>query len=160
MPRLPEPHAHADADDERDAHADADDERDAHADADTSATPTPTPTTSATPTPTPTPTATAAATTMSLKVAPTTVRLNRSVKTAGTAGPLASLAGAKVALKIERKVGTRWVKMKALTRTVSPAGTFSWTYKTVKKGPHRVTATIAKTSTHTAKKLVRSFRVR
>jgi len=97
---------------------------------------------------------------MSLKAAPTIVRLNRSVKTTGTAGPRASLAGAKVALKVERKVGTRWVKMKAVTRTVSAAGAFSWTYKVVKKGPHRVTATIGKTSTHTAKKLVRSFRVR
>ena len=123
-------------------------------------TPTPTPTTSATPTPTPTPTATAAATSMTLKATPTIVRLNRSVKTIGTAGPRASLAGAKVALKIERKVGTRWVKMRAVTRTVSVTGAFSYTYKVVKKGPHRVTATIAKTSTHTAKKLVRSFRVR
>ena len=101
-----------------------------------------------------------ATTTMTLKATPTIVRLNRSVKTTGTAGPVASLAGAKVALKIERKVGTKWVKMKAATKTVSAAGAFSWTYKAVKKGPHRVTASIAKTSTHTAKKLVRSFRVR
>ena len=99
-------------------------------------------------------------TTMTLKAAPAIVRLNRLVKTTGTAGPVASLAGAKVALKIERKVGTRWVKMKTVTKTVSAAGAFSWTYKVVKRGPHRVTATIAKTTTHTAKKLVRSFRVR
>jgi hypothetical protein len=112
------------------------------------------------PTPTPTPTATAVATTMTLKVAPTIVRLNRTVKATGTAGPLASLAGAKVALKIERKVGTRWVKMKAVTKTVSAAGAFSHTYKAVKKGSHRVTASIAKTSTFTAKKLVKTFRVR
>ena len=83
---------------------------------------------------------------MTLKAAPTIVRLNRSVKTTGTAGPVASLAGAKVALKIERKVGTKWVKMKTVTKTVSAAGAFSWTYKTVKKGPHRVTASIAKTT--------------
>ena len=98
-------------------------------------------------------------TTMTLKAAPTIVRLNRLVKTTGTAGPVASLAGAKVALKIERKVGTKWVKMKAVTKTVSAAGAFSYTYKTVKKGPHRVTASIAKTTTHTAKKLIKSFRV-
>jgi hypothetical protein len=101
-----------------------------------------------------------ATTTMTLKVAPTIVRVTKSVKVSGTAGPVASLAGAKVALKIERKVGTKWVKMKAATKTVSAAGAFSWTYKTVKKGSHRVTATIAKTSTYTAKKLVRSFRVK
>jgi hypothetical protein len=97
---------------------------------------------------------------MTLKAAPTIVRVNRSVKVTGTAGPLAPLAGAKVALKIERKVGTKWVKMKTTTKTVSAAGAFSWTYKAVKKGSHRVTASIAKTSTFTAKKLVKTFRVR
>jgi hypothetical protein len=97
---------------------------------------------------------------MTLKVAPATVRLNRSVKAAGTAGPGASRVGAKVTLKVERKVGTRWVKMKTVVKAVKATGAFSWTYKVVKKGPHRVTATIAKTNTHTAKKLVRSFRVR
>jgi hypothetical protein len=112
------------------------------------------------PTPTPTPSATAAKTTMTLKVSPTTVRVRKTVKFAGTAGPVAALAGAKVAFKVERKVGTKWVKMKAATKVVSATGKFAWSYKTAKKGTHRVTASIAKKTTYTAKKLVKSFKVK
>ena len=101
-----------------------------------------------------------ATTTLALKVAPTIVRVGKSVKVTGTAGPAASLAGAKVALKVERKVGTKWVKMKTASRTASATGAFTWTYKTAKKGAHRVSATIAKTSTHTAKKVVKAFKVK
>ena len=50
---------------------------------------------------------------MTAKVAPTTVKLKKTVKVTGTAGPAASLKGAKVAFKVERKVGAKWVKMKA-----------------------------------------------
>ena len=127
-------------------------------------TPTPTPTATATTTPTPTPTATATpvATTMTLKASPTIQRLGRSVKFSGRAGSLPALAGAKVAFKVERKVGTKWVKMKTTAKTVNATtGAFAWTYKTVKKGAHRVTASIAaKAGVYKGKKLVRSFRVR
>jgi len=99
-------------------------------------------------------------TTMTAKVSPTIAILGRSVKVTGTAGPVASLAGAKVAFRVDRKVGTRWVKMKTGSATVSATGTFKWSYKTIKRGAHRVTSTIAKTSTHTKKSLVRTFRVR
>lgn len=99
-------------------------------------------------------------TTMTMTVKPSTATVGKTVKFAGTAGPAASLAGAKVAFKVERKVGTKWVKMKAITKTVGATGTFSWSYKTAKKGAHRVTASIAKSSTYTAKKLVKPFKVR
>ncbi len=112
------------------------------------------------PTPTPTPTATVATTTLTAKVAPTTVKVRKSVKVTGTAGPAASLKGAKVAWKVERKVGTKWTKMKAGTAIASTTGTFTVTYKAVKKGAHRVTLSIAKTSTYTAKKLVKAFKVK
>ena len=60
-----------------------------------------------------------------------------------------------------RKVGTKWVKMKATaTAKASATGAFTWSYKTVKKGTHRVTLTIAATSTHTKKTLVKKFKVR
>jgi hypothetical protein len=114
----------------------------------------------AAPTPTPTPTATVATTTLTAKVAPTTVKVRKSVKVTGTAGPAASLKGAKVAWKVERKVGTKWTKMKAGTAIASTTGTFTVTYKAVKKGAHRVTLSIAKTSTYTAKKLVKAFKVK
>jgi hypothetical protein len=108
------------------------------------------------------PAVTPVTTTMTLKAAPTTQRLGRSVKFSGVAGSLPALAGAKVAFKVERKVGTKWVKMKTAAKTVNATtGAFSWTYKTVKKGAHRVTASIAaKAGTYTAKKMVKSFKVR
>jgi hypothetical protein len=108
------------------------------------------------------PAVTPVTTTMTLKAAPTTQRLGRSVKFSGVAGSLPALAGAKVAFKVERKVGTKWVKMKTTAKTVNATtGAFSWTYKTVKKGAHRVTASIAaKAGTYTAKKMVKSFKVR
>ncbi len=78
------------------------------------------------------------------------------------AGPAASLAGAKIAFKVERKVGTKWVKMKATptTATASATGAYTWSYKAAKKGAHRVTLTIAATSTHTKKTLVKPFKVK
>jgi hypothetical protein len=119
----------------------------------------PSPTPTSTGTPTPTPTATAVATTMTAKVAPTTVKVKKTVKVTGTAGPAVSLAGAKVTFKVERKVGTKWVKMKTGSATVK-AGAFKWSYKTAKKGSHRVTSSIAATSTHTKKAVVKTFKVK
>ena len=99
-------------------------------------------------------------TTMTAKVAPAVVTVGKSVKVTGTAGPAASLKGAKVAFKVQRKVGTKWVKMKTGSATVKATGAFTWSYKTAKKGAHRVTASIAKSSTYTAKKVVKTFRVK
>jgi hypothetical protein len=102
-----------------------------------------------------------AKTTMTLKASPTTLKLRKTVKFSGVAGPLSALASAKVAFKVERKVGTKWVKMKTTTKTVNAtSGAFSWSYKTAKKGAHRVTASIAKKSTYTAKKMVKNFKVK
>ena len=50
--------------------------------------------------------------------------------------------------------------MKTGTTTATASGAFTWSYKTAKKGAHRVTASIAKSSTHTAKKLVKPFKVK
>ena len=111
------------------------------------------------PSPSPSPSATAVSTTLTAKVAPTSVKVGKSVKVTGTAGPATSLAGAKVAWKVERKVGTKYIKMKAGTATVKTTGAFTVTYKAAKKGAHRVTLSIAATSTHTAKKLVKTFKV-
>ena len=97
---------------------------------------------------------------MTAKVAPTTVKVKKTVKVTGTAGPATSLAGAKVALKVERKVGTKWVKMKTGTATASATGAFTWSYKTAKKGSHRVTSSIAATTTYTKKSVVKTFKVK
>ncbi len=50
--------------------------------------------------------------------------------------------------------------MKTGSTTVKATGAFTWSYKTAKKGAHRVTASIAKTSTYTAKKMVKTFKVK
>ena len=101
-----------------------------------------------------------ATTTLSAKVAPTTVVHGKTVKVTGTAGPAASLKGAKVALKVERKVGTKWIKMKTGTATATATGTFTWSYKTAKAGAHHVVVSIAKTATHTAKSVTKTFKVK
>ena len=46
------------------------------------------------------------------------------------------------------------------TATVATLGPYSWTYKAVRKGSHRVTLTIKATTTYTAKKLIKTFKVR
>ncbi len=97
---------------------------------------------------------------MTAKVAPTVVAVRKSVKVTGTAGPAASLGGAKVAFKVQRKVGTKWVQMKTGSAIAKATGAFTWSYKTAKKGAHRVTVSIAKTSTHTKKSLIRTFKVK
>jgi hypothetical protein len=110
--------------------------------------------------PSPSPSATAVSTTLAAKVAPTSVKVGKSVKVTGTAGPAASLAGAKVAFKVERKVGAKWTKMKTGSATASATGAFTWSYKAAKKGAHRVTASITGTSAYTAKSVVKTFKVK
>jgi hypothetical protein len=116
--------------------------------------------TSPTPTPSPTPSVTRATTTMMLKASPSIQRVRRTVRFTGSAGPIAALAGAKVTLKVQRKVGTRWVTMKTASRVVGSTGKFSWSYKTAKRGTHHITASIKGTAAYTAKKLVRTFKVK
>jgi hypothetical protein len=100
-----------------------------------------------------------ATTTMTLKAVPTRVKLRKTVKLSGLVGPLPALAGTQVNLKVDRKVGKKWVKMATVKAFVGPAGAYSTSYKTAKLGPHRVTAAITKTSTHTAKTAVKAFTV-
>lgn len=108
-------------------------------------------------TPTPTPTATAVATTLTAKVTPGIVKMGKKVKVTGRVGP----ADAKIGFKVVRKVGTKWVKMKApATAIVSTTGDYTWTYKTVKKGAHKVTLTVKATTAYTFKTMSKSFKVK
>ena len=81
-------------------------------------------------------------TAVSLKVAPTSIKFKKTVKATGTVTPAAELAGIKVALKSEIKVGSAWKKAATKAVTVSATGTYSWTYKPAKKGTYRMSATI------------------
>jgi hypothetical protein len=101
------------------------------------------------------------ATTITLKVAPTSIKLKKTVKASGAVTPIVELTGFKVALKAELKKGSKWVKAKTATATVGNLGTYSWTYKPAKKGTYRMTATVAASATHLASKsLVKAFKVK
>jgi hypothetical protein len=100
-------------------------------------------------------------TAVSLKVAPTSIKLKKTVKATGTVTPAADLAGIKVALKAEIKVGKAWKKAKTTSSVVSATGTYSWTYKPAKKGTYRMTATIVATTEHKGSKSpTRAFKVK
>ncbi len=61
-----------------------------------------------------------------------------------------SLAGSKVTLTAQLKKGTKWVKAKTASATITSTGAYSWKYKPAKKGAYRMKASIAKTATHAA----------
>jgi hypothetical protein len=106
--------------------------------------------------PAPTPITTA----VSLKVAPTSIKFKKTVKATGTVSPAADLAGIKVLLKAEIKVGKAWKAAKAGSATVSAAGLYVWTYKPAKKGSYRMTATIKATADYKGSKSPsRAFKV-
>ena len=69
---------------------------------------------------------------------------------------------AKVTITLQRKVGTKWVKMKVLTRTSNAtSGAYSAKYKVTKKGAWRVMSKAAKTATYTAAKTTwKTFKVK
>jgi hypothetical protein len=109
--------------------------------------------------PTPPP-ATVETTTVSVKMAPAAIKLGKKVKASGVVTPVATLAGKKVAVKVERKAGTKWVKAKSAGATVSATGAYSWSYKPTKKGTYRTTASIAATATYKASKATKTFKVK
>jgi archaellum component FlaG (FlaF/FlaG flagellin family) len=91
-------------------------------------------------------------TAVSLKVAPASIKLKKTVKATGTVTPAADLAGIKVLLKAEIKVGKAWKAAKAGSATVSAAGIYVWTYKPAKKGSYRMTASIKATDDYKGSK--------
>ena len=77
-------------------------------------------------------------TTVTLKVAPTTIKLKKTVKATGVVTP-ADLGGV-VNLTAKFKSGSKWKNVKTAKATVSATGTYSWTYKPGKKGSYRIQA--------------------
>jgi len=107
--------------------------------------------------PVPTPITTA----VSLKVAPTSIKFKKTVKATGAVTPVATLAGTKVVLKAEIKVGSAWKTSKAATATVTATGTYSWTYKPAKKGTYRLKASIKATTDYKGSKSpTKAFKVK
>jgi hypothetical protein len=88
------------------------------------------------------------------------VKLGKSMTAKGKVTPT-SLAGSKVTLTVQRKHGTKWLKLKSTGRTISATGSYSWKYEPARKGAYRIKATIAKTAEHLAAGTTwRTFRVR
>ena len=67
----------------------------------------------------------------------------------GTVMP-AGPAGSTVVLTVQKKRGARWVEVKSVTRALSAAGTYSWTYRPTTKGAYRMRAAIAESATQAA----------
>ena len=88
------------------------------------------------------------------------LKLGKRLTAKGTVTPT-SLAGSKVTLTVQRKVGGKWRKVKTMTAAIGAGGTYSCKYKPAKKGSYRLRATIAKTATHTAARTTwRTFKVK
>jgi len=77
-------------------------------------------------------------------------------------GVVAPAHAAKVTFTFQRKVGTKWVKMKVVSRTSNAtSGAYSYKYKPTRKGPWRVKTAAAKTAAYTsATTLWKTFRVK
>jgi hypothetical protein len=74
--------------------------------------------------------------------------------------PAAQLAGAKVSILVNRKVGTKWTKAKAATVTAKATGAYSWKYKVTKKGSYQVKVSVKATTTFSAKSVTKTFKAK
>ena len=87
------------------------------------------------------------------------LRLGRRVTAKGLVTPSA-LAGSKVTLQVQGWA-RRWVRVKAVTRTIAASGAYGWTYQPAKRGTYRLRTTFAKTATHMAATTTwRTFKVK
>ncbi len=76
------------------------------------------------------------------------VKLGRNVTARGKVTPT-SLAGSKVKITVQKRIGGKWRKVKSVMRTIRANGVFYyWKYLPPKSGTYRMRTTIAKTSTN------------
>lgn len=85
-------------------------------------------------------------------------------KTLTAKGVVTPFHAGKVTITFQRKVSTKWVKMKVLTRTSAAAtGTYSAMYKPTRKGSWRAVVTVGKvtigTTTFSAATTLKTFKV-
>lgn len=78
-----------------------------------------------------------------------TVTLKLSGLTAGAVTPL-SVAGSRVTLTVQLKIGATWVQPKNAFASISPKGEHSWKYAPDVKGTYRMRTRVAKTATNAA----------
>jgi hypothetical protein len=100
--------------------------------------------------------------TLTLKLSKAIIKLHKSVTATGKLGPV-SLAGSSVKVLIQKKKGTKWVRVKppVSKATNATTGAYSLKFKPSTRGTYRMQSSIAKTALHTAAKSpFRSFKVR
>lgn len=87
------------------------------------------------------------------------LKLGRRVTVKGVVTPVRT---GKVTITFQRKAGGKWVKVKAVGRTINAtSGAYSYTYKPGKRGSWRVNAKVPKTAEATAAKTAwKTFRVK
>jgi len=88
------------------------------------------------------------------------VKLGKRLTVKGTVKP-SSLAGGKVSLTVQRKVGAKWRKVKTMTAKIATGGAYRCTYGPTKKGSYRIRVTFARTAANTAAATAwKAFRVK
>jgi hypothetical protein len=90
-----------------------------------------------------TPPASPAATSVTLRARPKTLALPGKLRLNGAVTSVASLAGVRVELGVERKVRGAWRRVKTLHASLDAAGLFSAKYRPRKAGAYRVRAVVA-----------------
>jgi hypothetical protein len=77
------------------------------------------------------------------------IKLGRRVTATGVVTP-SSLSGGKVTLLVQKKRGSKWVKVRTAYAAINQNCVYGWKYKPVARGSYRTCARIAKTAAHSA----------
>jgi hypothetical protein len=77
------------------------------------------------------------------------MRRGQFVTASGAVTP-ASLAGSKVTLSVQMKMGLTWVKVKTASANVSPVGNYRWKHAPAMKGAYRMRAQVAASDAYSA----------
>jgi hypothetical protein len=77
------------------------------------------------------------------------MRLGGIATATGAVTPL-SLAGGKVTLSVQLKMGAIWVKVKATYASISPKARYSWRYAPAQKGAYRMRTQLAASAAYPA----------
>lgn len=97
---------------------------------------------------------------LTLKANPTRTTLRRRVKLSGLLAPT-GLGGARVTIRVQRRSGRVWRTVTSRPRTTTVSGAYSWSYRPLRRGAYRVSASIGQTPANTAVKTAwKGFRVK
>ena len=78
---------------------------------------------------------------LTLSAAPAALRRGAQVRVAGALTPR-GLAGARVAITVQRRAGSSWARATSAAVTVAADGSFTWAWRPARQGSYRVRASI------------------